>query len=67
MGQFLSEVQEKYTKIIKSANLIGFLNRLAVLRTLRTLTDSQPLDIYLNAFTEFFGLSFKKYIFKRLF
>ena len=42
MSQFLSEIQEKYTKIVKSANLIGFLNRLAVLRTL---TDSQPLDI----------------------
>ena len=39
MNQFLSEIQEKYTKIVKSANLIGFLNRLAVLRTLRTLTD----------------------------
>ena len=41
----LSEIQEKYTKIVKSANLIGFLNRLAVLRTLRTLPISQPLDI----------------------
>ena len=39
MSQFLSEIQEKYTKIEKSANLIGFLNRLAVLRNLRTLTD----------------------------
>ena len=41
MNQFLSEIQEKYTKILKSANLIGFLNRLAVSFNL---TDSQPLD-----------------------
>ena len=29
MNRFLSEIHEKYTKIVKSANLIGFLNRLA--------------------------------------
>ena len=30
MNQFLSEIYEKYTKIVKNANLIGFLNRLAI-------------------------------------
>ena len=29
MNQFLSEIYEKYMKIVKSANLIGFLNQLA--------------------------------------
>ena len=29
MNQFLSEIHEKYTEIVKNANLIGFLNRLA--------------------------------------
>ena len=43
MNQFLSEIHKKYTKIAKSDNLIGFLNRLAVFFNL---TDSQPLDIY---------------------
>ena len=38
MSQFLSEIQEKYTKI---ANLIGFLNQLVFSSIL---TDSQPLD-----------------------
>ena len=28
MNRFLPEIHEKYTKIVKSANLIGFLNRL---------------------------------------
>ena len=41
MTQFLSEIQEKYTKIVKNANLIGFLNRLVFPSIL---TDSQPLD-----------------------
>ena len=41
MNQFLSEIQEKYTKIVKNANLIGFLNRLVFPPTL---TNSQPLD-----------------------
>ena len=41
MNQFLSEIQEKYTKIVKNAILIGFLNRLVFPPTL---TDSQPLD-----------------------
>ena len=41
MNRFLSEIQGKYTKIVKNANLIGFLNRLAVSFNL---TDSQPLD-----------------------
>ena len=43
MNQFLSEIHEKYTKIVKSANLIGFLNRLVFPLNL---IDSQPLDIY---------------------
>ena len=30
MNRFLPEIHEKYTKIVKSANLIGFLNQLAV-------------------------------------
>ena len=30
MNQFLSEIYEKYTKIVKSANLIGFLKQLVV-------------------------------------
>ena len=42
MNQFLSEIHEKYKKIVKSAHLIGFLNRLAVSFNL---TYSQPLDI----------------------
>ena len=29
MNQFLSEIYEKYMKIVKNANLIRFLNRLA--------------------------------------
>ena len=29
MNQFLSEILEKYMKIVKNANLIGFLNQLA--------------------------------------
>ena len=41
MNRFLSEIQGKYMKIVKNANLIGFLNRLAVSFNL---TDSQPLD-----------------------
>ena len=44
MSQFLSEMQEKYTKILKNANLIGFLNRLAKISKWSKLTDSQPLD-----------------------
>ena len=41
MNQYLSEIHEKYTKIAKSAILIGFLNRLVFPLNL---TDSQPLD-----------------------
>ena len=41
MNTFLWEIHEKYMKIVKSANLIGFLNRLA---KMKNLTDSQPLD-----------------------
>ena len=43
MNLFLSEIQGRYTKIVKTANLIGFLNWLAVSFNL---TDSQPLDNY---------------------
>ena len=43
MNQFLSEIQEKYMKIVKSANLIGFLNRLVYPSIL---TDSQPFDTF---------------------
>ena len=42
MNRFLLEIIKKYTKIVKSANLIGFLNQLAVSFNL---TDSRPLDI----------------------
>ena len=56
MNQFLSEIHEKYTKIVKSTNWIGFLNRLAVSTSFayfgqnyRTLTDNQPLDILFSA------------------
>ena len=49
MGQFLSEIQEKYTKIVKSANLIGIepivCFHLPLLILAKT-TDSQPLDSY---------------------
>ena len=31
MNRFLPEMHEKYTKIVKSANLIGFLNQLVYL------------------------------------
>ena len=41
MNQLLSEIHEKYMKIIKSANLIGFLTDWS---KWRNLTDSQPLD-----------------------
>ena len=41
MNRFQVEIQEKYTKLVKSATLIGFLNRLA---KISKLTDSQPLD-----------------------
>ena len=44
MNRFLSEIQGKYMKIVKNANLTGFLNRLAVSLIL---TDSQPLDIHI--------------------
>ena len=46
MNQFLSEIHEKYTKIVKRANLIGFLNWLAVSFNL---TDKSTLDS--NVFT----------------
>ena len=48
MNRFLLEILEKYTKIIKSANLIGFLNRLAVSTSFAYFghkPSSQPLDI----------------------
>ena len=41
MSQSLSEIHEKYIKIVKRANLVGFLNRLVFPSIL---TDSQPLD-----------------------
>ena len=41
MSQFLSEIQEKYMKIVKSANLIGFLSQLVFPSIL---TNSQPPD-----------------------
>ena len=52
-----SEIQGKYTKIVKNANLIGFLNRLAISFNL---TDSQPLDIISYLFLLF---AFKKLLF----
>ena len=52
MSQFLSEIQEKYMKIVKSANLIGFLNGLAVSTFLclfwPKLPISQPLTLNLE-------------------
>ena len=32
MNRFQVEIQEKYTKIVKTATLIGFLNRLAKMK-----------------------------------
>ena len=57
MNQFLSEIYEKYTKIVKSTNLIGFLNWLVFPLNL---TDSQPLDIILLIFGKFVTLLVQK-------
>ena len=43
MNIFLSEIHEKYTQIVKSANLIGFLNWLAKKSKLTNLVN--PLDM----------------------
>ena len=44
MNQFLSEIYEKYTKIVKSANWIGFLNWLAKINNIELIEPiSQPL------------------------
>ena len=44
MNRFLLEIHEIYTKIVKSANLIGFLNRLAVFVYFGQKLISQALD-----------------------
>ena len=40
MNRFQVEIQDKYTKLVKSATLIGFLNQFA---KISKLTNSQPL------------------------
>ena len=51
MNRFLSEIHERYTKIVKNANLIGFWTDWLFLTLLlylaKTLTNSQSLDKFL--------------------
>ena len=61
MNQFLSEILEKYTKIVKSANLIWFLNQLA--KTSNLTDKSTPWQHPQEDTTSWYGRCSRQYAF----
>ena len=68
MNRFLLEILKKYTKIVKIANLIGFLNRLAVSTSFAYFGQNyKKCNRLVNPLTEIFSGHIKHISSNRLF